>query len=691
MARLLAGAPRPHRAAATMTATRRATPTPARRPPRLAEPDGRPTAPRCCAAPRRWHGMLVHVRRRRWATRCARAQQLSCIEAMKMEHVITRRTPAAWSRCSAAPGDTCVEGQPLAFIEPVDAQAAADEAARRVDLDAIRPDLAEVHRPPRADARRQRGPRRWPSAARRPASAPRARTSPTSVDPGSFIEYGALRSPRSAPPLARGPDRATARPTAWSPASAPSTASCSTPSSRAASVLAYDYTVFAGTQGMQQPQEARPHARLAEQLAAADRALRRGRRRAARRHRHADRRRARHPQLRRFAALSGLVPLVGIVLGPLLRRQRGAARLLRRRSSPPRTSNIGMGGPAMIEGGGLGVFTPEEIGPIDVQAPTASSTSRSTTRPRRSRPRSSTSPTSRARCRMDVRRPAARCATSMPENRLRVYDVRARDRGRSPTPARCSSCAATSAPACHRAGADRGPAGRRIANNPQHLGGAIDADGADKAARFMQLCDAFRPAAPLALRHAGLHGRPEIESPALVRHVRRMFVAAAPACACRSSPSSCARPTASARRRWRRRLPLRRSSPSPGRPASSAPWASRARCASAIARSWRRRRPAPSARRCSSSWSRSSTSTARRISMARTLEIDAVIDPAETRAWLVRGLDSAHRPPGRPFGCLHGETRHTERKNAVARRSRRVHLPWQRGIGALWLGKENLL
>ena len=30
-----------------------------------------------------------------------------------------------------------------------------------------------------------------------------------------------------------------------------------------------------------------------------------------------------------------------------------------------------------------------------------------------------------------------------------------------------------------------------IANNPRHLGGAIDADAGDKAARFLQLCDTF--------------------------------------------------------------------------------------------------------------------------------------------------------------------------------------------------------
>ena len=78
----------------------------------------------------------------------------------------------------------------------------------------------------------------------------------------------------------------------------------------------------------------------------------------------------------------------------------------------------------------------------------------------------------------------------VPENRLRVYDVRAVSPG-WPTRARCSSCG----PGSPRDGDGAGPVEGRplgvVANNPTHLAGAIDADGADKAARFLQLCDAF--------------------------------------------------------------------------------------------------------------------------------------------------------------------------------------------------------
>jgi len=63
-----------------------------------------------------------------------------------------------------------------------------------------------------------------------------------------------------------------------------------------------------------------------------------------------------------------------------------------------------------------------------------------------------------------------------------------------------------------------------IANNPMHLGGAIDADAADKGARFMQLCDAFDIPILFLCDTPGIMVGPEIEKTALVRHSSRMFV-----------------------------------------------------------------------------------------------------------------------------------------------------------------------
>ena len=66
-----------------------------------------------------------------------------------------------------------------------------------------------------------------------------------------------------------------------------------------------------------------------------------------------------------------------------------------------------------------------------------------------------------------------------------------------------------------------------IANNPSHLAGAIDADGADKAARFMQLCDAFDLPILFLCDTPGIMVGPEAEKTALVRHVCRLFVTGA--------------------------------------------------------------------------------------------------------------------------------------------------------------------
>jgi acetyl-CoA carboxylase carboxyltransferase component len=66
-----------------------------------------------------------------------------------------------------------------------------------------------------------------------------------------------------------------------------------------------------------------------------------------------------------------------------------------------------------------------------------------------------------------------------------------------------------------------------VANDPTHLGGAIDADGSDKAARFMQLCDAFALPILSLCDTPGFMVGPEAEKTAIVRHVARMFVTGA--------------------------------------------------------------------------------------------------------------------------------------------------------------------
>ena len=151
------------------------------------------------------------------------------------------------------------------------------------------------------------------------------------------------------------------------------------------------------------------------------------------------------PAFHYWGKLSGLVPLVGINSG---RCFAGNAALLGCCDVVIATanSNIGMGGPAMIEGGGLGIFRPEEVGPMEVQVRQRRRRYRRwRTRPKRCASRKSIFRTSRGRVeRWD-------CADQrllrgiIPENRLRIYDVRASDRDARRYRIGARDCAAISA------------------------------------------------------------------------------------------------------------------------------------------------------------------------------------------------------------------------------------------------------
>jgi acetyl-CoA carboxylase carboxyltransferase component len=115
----------------------------------------------------------------------------------------------------------------------------------------------------------------------------------------------------------------------------------------------------------------------------------------------------------------------------------------------------------------------------------------------------------------------------VPENRLRAYDVRRAidllaDTGSVLEIRRHFGVGVVTA----LARVEGRPLGI-IANNPMHLGGALDSDGADKATRFMQLCDAFGLPVLNLCDTPGIMVGPEAEKTALVRHAGRMFVTGA--------------------------------------------------------------------------------------------------------------------------------------------------------------------
>ena len=227
-----------------------------------------------------------------------------------------------------------------------------------------------------------------------------------------------------------------------------------------------------------------------------------------------------------FAKLNGAVPVVGIVAG---RCFAGNAALLGCCDVivATKNSNIGMGGPAMVEGGGLGLFKSEQIGPSEAQHSNGvidilvadEAAAVAAAKHYLSFFQGDTTG--------GVAPDALALRNLVPENRLRVYD----------TLAALAGVVDAGSLLMLRTGFGKGihtalgriegrPVGL-MANNPQHLGGAIDADAADKCARFMQLCNAHGLPLISFVDTPGFMVGPEIETQAQVRHVSRMFIAAA--------------------------------------------------------------------------------------------------------------------------------------------------------------------
>ncbi|MGZ3419312.1 MAG: carboxyl transferase domain-containing protein, partial [Polyangiales bacterium] len=190
-------------------------------------------------------------------------------------------------------------------------------------------------------------------------------------------------------------------------------------------------------------------------------------------------------------------------------------------------SSIGMGGPAMIEGGGLGTFAPEEVGPIDMQSKNG------VVDVRVKDEAEAVSVTKKYLSYFNGAVSVWNCddqtklRTALPERKRRAYKIRPLvellcDTG-SVLELRSAFGRAMMTALVRIEGKPFG----LIANDTYHLSGAIDADAADKAARFLQLCDAFGLPVISLCDTPGFMVGPKAEETALVRHVSRMFVAAA--------------------------------------------------------------------------------------------------------------------------------------------------------------------
>jgi acetyl/propionyl-CoA carboxylase alpha subunit/acetyl-CoA carboxylase carboxyltransferase component len=439
------------------------------------------------------------------------------MESMKMEHVITSPISGVVRALNVAQGDTVFEHHALAFIERSDNAVEMRAAEEAVDLDFIRPDLAAVierhrgtldeGRPAAVERRRKTGQR----TARENVD--------DLLDPGSFIEYGSLVV------AARRKRHSLEKLIEQTPADGMvmglgriNGARFGDDAARCA-VMAYDYTVLAGTQG------AYNHRKMDRLIEAAER--------------------WRLPTVffceggggrpgdtegggyvrgfELWARMSAVAPLIGITSG---RCFAGNASVLGCCDViiATRGSNIGMGGPAMIEGGGLGMFKPEEIGPIEVQEPNGvidilAEDEAHAVRIAKQYLSYFQGTVAEWAC-ADQRL----LRQAIPENRLRVYDIRQlietlADTG-SVLELRPKFGTAMIAALIRVEGRPMG----LIANNPKVLGGAIDSDGSDKAARFLQICEAFDLPVLSLSDTPGMMVGPEIEKTALVRHCSRLFI-----------------------------------------------------------------------------------------------------------------------------------------------------------------------
>jgi acetyl/propionyl-CoA carboxylase alpha subunit/acetyl-CoA carboxylase carboxyltransferase component len=449
---------------------------------------------------------------------------VAIVEAMKMEQVVHAGVAGIVRALATETDQTVLANAPLLFIEPSDHENNAEDAIEKEDGGAIRTDLSEVlerhhnlmdERRPDAVARRRRTGQRT------------ARENIAHLcDSDSFVEYGALAI------AAQRRRRSTEELIAISPADG-LVAGIGTVNAEQFGetgarcvVLSYDYTVFAGTQGFMGHKKMDRLLHLADQwslplivfaeggggrpgetdymgVAGLD-----------------------MPSFRLLAKLSGKAPTIAIVSGRCFAGNAavaGSCDLI----IATKNANLGMGGPAMIEGGGLGRFSPEEVGPADVQTANgvidilvADEAEAVEAAQRYLSYFQGSLPTWSSADQLPLR-------NAVPENRMRAYDVRKvidrlADQG-SVLELRPTYGVGIMTTLVRIEGQPVG----LFANNPRHLGGAIDAEAAEKAARFIELCEAYGLPILSLCDTPGFMVGPEAEKTALVRRVARMFVGAA--------------------------------------------------------------------------------------------------------------------------------------------------------------------
>ncbi len=569
-------------------------------------------------------------------------QQLFVMSALKMEHLVHAEAGGVVRQVTVAAGDTVYEGHPLAFMELVDACEAIEERRQEIDLDYIRPELQALF-----DRRQFLLDENRPEAVERRHSRNRrtVRENITQlIDPGTWIEYGGLaiaaqRRRRSIEELIR------KTPADGLVAGIGSVNGDLFDEGRARTMfISYDDTVFAGTQGGHGHAKTDRMLELANELSLplifhaegaggrsgdTDGDIGRGFGGTVR-------------TWERLAQLSGKVPIIGVTAGWCYA---GNAAIIGCTDIIIATEDalIAMGGPAVIDGAGMGAFLPEEVGAISDLAPAGS---------------------------VDIvvkDHDAAIDATKqclsyfqgsiddwechdqrwlrhvIPENRLRSFDIRELIEHLADKDSVLELRPEFGIGMVTAFVRIEGRPFGLTANNNAYIGGAIDSPGSDKVARFWQMCDAWNIPIISLVDTPGMMIGPDEEKTGLIRHCSRLFVTGANLETARFSVilrkgyalGSLAQLTGSARA-----------------PIFTVAWPTSEHGGmnqeASVQLAFREQlaaiedieeRAAEYERLLADAYERGGA-----LNVASVFEIDDVIDPAETRHWIIQGLKSVPNP-----------------------------------------------
>lgn len=434
-------------------------------------------------------------------------------ELMKMRHEIRAEAACVVNAVHVAAGDALDGGERLITFTPGgDAVAAIVDEAPRRDFTEFAARLALLKDAARPDAVARRHAKNMRTARENIADL---------LDEGSFTEYGGLAV--AAMRRTRGMDDLTTRTQADGIITGTGTVN-----GRAIAVMAVDYTVLAGTQGYhhhhkmdrlievaraKQGRDALPIVLFAEggggrpndtdaaEMIVAGLNI---------------------TSFRQFAAHKG--PKIGVVAGYCFAGNAALFGVCDLRIAT-RNSNIGMGGPAMIEGGGLGRVAPTDIGPADVQTKNGvidllvddEATAVSAVK-------QILGVTSDAAA---LSGDDAALRDVVPADRTKAYDMRRALTALADAETWLEIRRGFGAGMIVGFARIKGRGVGLIANNPLHLGGAIDAEAADKGARFLQLCDAWGIPVVTLCDTPGFMVGPAVEETGQVAHVSRLFLAGA--------------------------------------------------------------------------------------------------------------------------------------------------------------------